>query len=148
MILYREGERALVEEIVAEIHGGKALGRHRIRLLPPIERLRGHGVPRPNFTLGVNSAFVEFMMAPGGLRGLEAYQARAKAAGCYAQPAVRLIARNYVTTGAQIMTRDDLGAAAWHDPRGPLRRAGSRRADRPLSGRLAERAGHCDNAPA
>ncbi|MDH3791648.1 MAG: DUF2927 domain-containing protein [Rhodospirillales bacterium] len=115
VILYREDERALVEEIVSEILGRKALGRHRIHLLPPIERLRDDGQARPNFTLGVNSAFFEFMMAPGGLRGLEAYQARAKAAGCYAQPTVPLIARDYVITGAQIMTRDDLGTAALRD---------------------------------
>jgi hypothetical protein len=115
VILYREDERTLVEEIAAEFHDRKALGPHQIVLLPPIERLRDDGLPRPNFTLGVNTAFFEFMMAPGGLRGLEAYQARAKAAGCYAQPTVPLIARDYVITGAQIMTRDDLAAARLRD---------------------------------
>jgi hypothetical protein len=115
VIFYREDERTLFEEIVAEVHAHKALGEHRILLLPPIERLRDSGTDRPNFTLGVNSAFFEFMMAPGGLRGLEAYQARAEAAGCYAQPTVPLIARDYVITGSQIMARDDLGAARMRD---------------------------------
>ena len=115
VILYREDERALVEEIAAAFHDRKALGPHQIVLLPPIERLRDDGLPRPNFTLGVNSAFFEFMMAPGGLRGLEAYQDHAKAIGCYAQATVPLIARDYVITGAQIMTRDDLDAARLRD---------------------------------
>jgi hypothetical protein len=115
VIFYREDERTLVEEIAAETHARKALGDRRILLLPPIERLRDSGHDRPNFTLGVNSAFFEFMMAPGGLRGLEAYQARAEARGCYAQPTVPLIARDYVITGAQIMARDDLGEVRMRD---------------------------------
>lgn len=115
VLLYREDERALVAEVAAEINDRKALGARRIVLLPPIDRVREGGTARPNFTLGVNSAFFEFMMAPGGLRGLEAYQAHAEGIGCYAQPSVPLIARDYVIAGGQIMTRDDLDAAVLRD---------------------------------
>ena len=115
VLLYREDERALVAEVAAEIDGAKALGPRRIVLLPPIDRVREGGTARPNFTLGVNSAFFEFMMAPGGLRGLEAYQAHAEEIGCYAQASVPLIARDYVVAGGQVMTRDDLDAAALRD---------------------------------
>jgi hypothetical protein len=115
VLLYREDERALVAEIAAGFNAAGALGARRIVLLPPIDRVREGGTERPNFTVGVNSAFFEFMMAPGGLRGLEAYQAQAEAVGCYAQASVPLIARDYVITGAQIMTRDDLDAAALGD---------------------------------
>jgi hypothetical protein len=115
VLLYREDERALVEEVVAEINDRKALGTRRIVLLPSIDRVREGGTERPNFTLGVNSGFFEFMMAPGGLRGLEVYQAHAEAVGCYAQPSVPYIARDYIIAGGQIMTRDDLGAAALRD---------------------------------
>jgi hypothetical protein len=115
VLLYREDERALVEEVAAEINDRNALGARRIVLLPSMDRVREGGTERPNFTLGVNSAFFEFMMAPGGLRGLEAYQAHAGAIGCYAQPIVPYIARDYVVAGGQIMARDDLHAAALRD---------------------------------
>ena len=115
VLLYREDERALVEDVAAEINDAKALGPRRIVLLPPIDRVREGASERPNFTLGVNSAFFEFMMAPGALRGLEDYQSHAETIGCYAQPSVPLIARDHVISGGQIMTRDDLDAAALRD---------------------------------
>ncbi len=126
VVLYREDERTLLEKIVARIHARGALGERRILLLPPIERLREGGHDRPNFTLGVNSAFFEFVMAPGGLRGLEAYHAHAKAVGCYALPTVPYVKRDYVIVGGQIMARDDLGEAALEDClfRGMLLNAG------------------------
>ncbi len=115
VVLYREDERLMVERLVAEIHRREALGPVRILLLPPIDRLADGAYDRPNFTLGVNSAHFEFMMAPGALAGLEDYQANAKAAGCYAQPTVPFAKRDYLVTGGQIMARDDLAAAALSD---------------------------------
>lgn len=115
VVLYREHERPLVERVVAEFHRREALGPVRILLLPAIDELRDDAYDRPNFTLDVNSAHFEFMMAPGALAGLEEYQANAKAAGCYAQPTVPLAQRDYVVTGGQIMARDDLSEAALGD---------------------------------
>ena len=145
VVLYREDERPLVERLVAEIHRREALGPVRILLLPAIERLAEGAYDRPNFTLGVNSADFEFMLAPGALAGLEAYQANAKAAGCYAQPTLPLAKRDYVVTGGQIMARDDLSRAALGDCifRGFLLNAGlmytPRLADDPTFFTAAER---------
>jgi hypothetical protein len=115
VVLYREADRPLVEALAGELHDSGALGEWRILIVPPIAQLREGGHDRPTFTLAVDTRYFETIMAMGPLRGLEAYHAQARKAGCYAQPSVPYARRDYVIVAGQIVAREDLDEARLRD---------------------------------
>lgn len=115
VMLFREDERALIEDLVDRLHDS-GLGDRRIFLLPAMEEVVQGGYDTPTLEIIINTEHFEHMLAPGALAGLEAYQDHAKQMGCYALAQVPYLKTgDYIIQRAQIVARDTLSPRALED---------------------------------